>query len=159
MCYRRIQQINLAPNTDSFDRQILDLVNQERAKVGVDPLKINEQLDRAADIHSQDQANMDRLTHRGSDGSSEDDRVGKSGYLFSLTAENIAPIALDAETVMYGGEGFEGITLEPGWMGSEDHRNNILDSNFEDLGVGYSTSVDGSPYWTLSFGDPADSAI
>ena len=149
----------MAPNTDSFDRQILDLVNQERAKVGVDPLKINEQLDQAADLHSQDQANMDRLTHRGSDGSFGGDRVKESGYLFSFTAENIAPVALDAGTVMYGGEGFDGITLEPGWMGSEDHRDNILDPNFEDLGVGYGMSADGSPYWTLSFGAPADGAI
>lgn len=149
----------MAPNTDSFDGQILKLVNQERAEVGADPLQINEQLDRAANLHSQDQAGMDRMTHTGSNGSSIGDRVKKSGYTYSYTAENVAPVALDSETVMHGGEGFNGITLNPGWMGSENHRNNILNPDFEDIGVGYAESADGSPYWTLSFGNPADSPI
>lgn len=144
----------MAPNTDSFDGQILNLVNQERANVGADPLRINEQLDLAADLHSQDQANMDNLTHRGSDGSEIGDRIQRAGYAYSYTAENISPVALDAETVMYGGEGFDGITLDPGWMGSDNHRKHILNSDFEELGVGYAESADGSPYWTLTFGDP-----
>lgn len=96
-------------NTDTFDQQLLDLVNQERAKVGVDSLQINEQLDQAADLHSQDQALMDRMTHDGSNGSSAGDRIDATGYEWSRWAENVSQVALDAETVMFGGQGFEDI--------------------------------------------------
>lgn len=147
----------MAPNSDTFDNQILNLVNNERAKVGVDPLRINEQLDRAADLHSQDQADMNRMTHDGSNGSSMGSRISDSGYNWSNVAENVSQVALDPDTVMYGGTGFENIGIT-GWMDSPGHRNNILDPNLEEIGVGYSTSADGSPYWTQTFGNSSDAA-
>ncbi|NJO97736.1 MAG: CAP domain-containing protein [Pleurocapsa sp. CRU_1_2] len=67
-------------NSDTFDQQILDLVNQERAKVGADPLSINQQLDQAADLHSQDQASMNNMTHTGSNGSDAGTRIQGEGY-------------------------------------------------------------------------------
>ena len=127
-------------NSDSFDQQILDLVNQERAKVGADPLSINEQLDQTADLHSQDQASMNNMTHTGSNGSDAGTRIQGEGYQFSMVAENVAAGYLDAEAVVAG------------WMGSEGHRENILNSGFEELGVGYATSDDGTIYWTQNFG-------
>jgi uncharacterized protein YkwD len=130
----------LANNSDTFDRQILDLVNQERAKVGADPLSINEQLDLAADLHSQDQANMNNMSHTGSNGSDMGTRIQGAGYQFSTAAENVAYGNIDAETVMAS------------WMGSEGHRNNILDSELQEIGIGYANAEDGSPYWTQTFG-------
>lgn len=138
-------------NTDSFDQQILNLVNEERAKVGADPLQINEQLDQSADLHSQDQASMDTMTHIGSNGSELGTRITDTGYQFSTAAENISQVALDAETVMYGGQGFNNIGIT-GWMDSEGHRNNILNPDLQEIGVGYATADDGSPYWTQVFG-------
>ena len=138
-------------NSDSFDGQLLDLVNAERAKVGADPLQIDEQLDSAADLHSQDQAGMDRMTHTGSNGSRLGDRVTDSGYGWSKAAENVSQVALDADTVMYGGQGHLGIGIV-GWMDSPGHRGNILDPNLEDIGIGYAEAADGSPYWTQVFG-------
>ena len=139
------------PNSDTFDRQILDLVNAERAKVGADSLQINEQLDQAADLHSQDQARMDQMTHTGSNGSDIGDRISNTGYNWSRAAENVSQVALDADTVMYGGQGFQNIGIV-GWMDSSGHRQNILDPNLEDIGIGYATAADGSPYWTQVFG-------
>ncbi|MGL6342754.1 MAG: CAP domain-containing protein [Waterburya sp.] len=130
----------MASNSDTFDQQILNLVNQERAKVGADPLRINAQLDQAADLHTQDQANMDKMTHTGSDGSSMGTRIQDAGYQYSTAGENVAAGYLDAEAVVAG------------WMGSEGHRANILNASFEDLGVGYGTSDDGTSYWTQNFG-------
>lgn len=127
-------------NTDSFDQQILNLVNEERAKVGADPLQINEQLDQAADLHSQDQANINTMSHTGSNGSDMGSRVQDSGYQYSTAGENVAAGYPDAEAVMAG------------WMGSDGHRENILDPNFEDLGIGYSVGDDGNAYWTQVFG-------
>jgi uncharacterized protein YkwD len=127
-------------NTDSFDQEILNLVNEERAKVGADPLQINQQLDQAADLHSQDQASMNTMSHTGSNGSEIGDRVQDAGYQYSTVGENVASGYPDAETVVAG------------WMESEGHRENILNSDFEDLGVGYSVGSDGNAYWTQNFG-------
>jgi uncharacterized protein YkwD len=138
-------------DSDAFDQQILDLVNQERAKVGADPLSINEQLDQAADLHSQDQASMDNMTHIGSNGSNLGGRIQDQGYQFSTAGENVSQVALDADTVMFGGQGFENIGIT-GWMESSGHRENILNPDFEEIGIGFSTAEDGSPYWTQNFG-------
>jgi uncharacterized protein YkwD len=130
----------LASNTDTFDQQILDLVNQERAKVGADSLKINEQLDQAADLHTQDQANMNTMSHNGSNGSTMGERIQNAGYQYSTVGENVAAGYLDAEAVVAA------------WMGSDGHRANILNDSFEELGVGYGVSDDGTTYWTQNFG-------
>ena len=127
-------------DTDSFDQEILSLVNEERAKVGADPLQIDQQLDQAADLHSQDQASMNTMSHTGSNGSDMGSRVQDTGYQYSTAGENVAAGYPDAEAVMAG------------WMGSDGHRENILDPNFEDLGVGYSVGDDGNAYWTQVFG-------
>jgi uncharacterized protein YkwD len=121
-------------NTDSFDQQILNLVNEERAKVGADPLQINEQLDQAADLHSQDQASINTMSHTGSNGSDMGSRVQDTGYQYSTAGENVAAGYPDAEAVMAG------------WMGSDGHRENILNPSFEHLGVGYSVGDDGNAY-------------
>ena len=138
-------------SSNQFDWQILDLVNQERAKVGADPLRINQQLDDAANFHAQDQANMDNMTHIGSNGSSLGSRVDATGYEWSGLAENVSQVALDPETVMFGGQGYRGIGIQ-GWMDSPGHRNNILNPDLEEIGIGYAESSDGSPYWTQVFG-------
>jgi uncharacterized protein YkwD len=125
---------------DIFDRQILDLVNQERAKVGADPLKINEQLDLAADLHTLDQAKMNKMSHTGSNGSTMGDRITNAGYVFSSAGENVAYGFADAAAVVKG------------WMNSEGHRKNILNPNYKEIGVGYAEGADGRPYWTQDFG-------
>jgi uncharacterized protein YkwD len=118
----------------------IDLVNKERADVGADPLQINDQLDQAADLHSQDQANTETMSHTGSNGSYFADRITDTGYQYSTTGENVAVGYQEPEAVV------------DGWMGSDGHRENILNSNFEELGVGYSVGEDGSAFWTQDFG-------
>jgi uncharacterized protein YkwD len=125
---------------DIFDQQILGLVNQERAKVGADPLKINEQLDLAADQHTLDQASMNKMSHTGSNGSNMGDRIKNAGYVFSSAGENVAYGFGDAAAVMSG------------WMNSEGHRQNILNPNYKEIGIGYAQGADGRPYWTQDFG-------
>lgn len=131
---------NPTETADIFDRQILDLVNQERAKVGADPLSINEQLDRAADLHSQDQASMNNMSHTGSNGSDMMNRIQGENYQYSMAAENVAVGYEDPVAAMAG------------WMGSEDHRDNILNPDLQEIGMGFANGDDGSFYWTQDFG-------
>jgi uncharacterized protein YkwD len=125
---------------DLFDQEILNLVNQERAKVGADPLKINEQLDVAADLHTLDQASMNNMSHTGSNGSNLGDRIKDAGYLFSSAGENVAYGYGDAATVVTG------------WMNSEGHRQNILNPGYTEIGIGYAQGANGQPFWTQDFG-------
>lgn len=127
-------------NLDTYDGRILKLVNQERAKVGADPLKIDQQLDQAADLHTQYQANRDNMTHTGYKGSSLRNRVDATGYNWSYIGENVAAGYSTPESVVKG------------WMGSSDHRENILNPNFEEIGISYANSADRTPYWTQVFG-------
>jgi uncharacterized protein YkwD len=125
---------------DTFDLEILGLVNQERAKVGADPLRINEQLDLAADLHTLDQASMNNMSHTGSSGSTMGDRIKDAGYVFSTAGENVAYGFTDAATVMNG------------WMNSEGHRRNILNPDYQEIGIGYAQGSDGRAFWTQDFG-------
>lgn len=126
-------------NLDRFDGRVLELVNQERAKVGADPLKIDQQLDRAADIHTQYQANTDNMTHVGNKGSSLGDRVNATNYEWSRIGENVAAGYTTPEAVVEG------------WMNSPGHRDNILNPEFEEIGISYANSADKTSYWTQVF--------
>jgi uncharacterized protein YkwD len=81
--------------------------------------------------------------HRGSDGSEPRDRVRRAGYQSRLTGENIALGPESAEEVVAG------------WLDSPGHCANIMDSRFEEIGVGLATGRGrGQVYWVQKFGSP-----
>ena len=129
-------------------KQVVKLTNNERAKAGLQPLKLNDRLVDAAQDHSDDMAKDDFFSHTGVDGSSVSDRVKASGYQYSTTGENIAAGQTTAAAVVRG------------WMNSPGHRANILNPNYTEIGVGYeylqndTGSVNYNHYWTQVFGTP-----
>ncbi|KAJ0389389.1 hypothetical protein P43SY_011311 [Pythium insidiosum] len=60
--------------------EMLQAVNAERAKMNLPPLCYNTKLNKAAQDHSQDQANTKRMSHTGSNGSSMTDRMKQVGF-------------------------------------------------------------------------------
>lgn len=119
----------------TFEQQVFDLTNQQRAQSGLAPLTLNLTLNDVAEKHSQDMATRNYFSHQGLDGSQPWDRMTAQGYNYSRAAENIAfgqPTPQDVVTA---------------WMNSAGHRKNILDPNLKDLGVGYYNG-----YWTQNFG-------
>jgi uncharacterized protein YkwD len=125
-----------ATSADEIDT-VVALVNQEREEAGCDPVTVDDHLTEAAQSHSQDQADMGKMTHTGSDGSRVGDRATRAGYEWSKVGENVASGTTSPERVM---------SL---WMNSEAHRENILNCAYEDIGV---ARVGG--YWTQDFGTP-----
>ena len=112
--------------TDQFDQEVLDLVNQARARYGQDALTLSEKLDTAADKYSEKMVEENRFSHTGSDGSSPGDRIEKAGYTdWNTWAENIAAGQQTAEEVVKG------------WMNSPGHRANILNSRVTHMGLGF----------------------
>ncbi|MEU1683811.1 CAP domain-containing protein [Micromonospora sp. NPDC005707] len=121
-------------------RQVVDLVNQERAKAGCKALTVDDKLTLAAQRHSQDQADHKKMSHDGSDGSDVGDRLDRVGYAWRSYGENVAWNQQSAAAVM------------DAWMNSPGHRANILNCSFTEIGVGVARS--NGPYWTQDFGTP-----
>jgi uncharacterized protein YkwD len=130
-----------APVAASADAQmeteVVHLVNEQRVKVGCDPLRVDPRLAQAAEAHSSDMAERDYFDHTTPEGVTFRDRIRSAGFSNPGTAENIARGQRDARQVMAG------------WMGSAGHRANILNCDFSFLGVGL--HEDGM-YWTQDFG-------
>jgi uncharacterized protein YkwD len=122
--------------------KVVAIVNRERAGGDCPAVKVNTKLARAAQLHSEDQAEHDKMSHEGSDGSTPWQRSERAGYQNAI-GENVAMGYRDAEAVMEG------------WMNSPGHRNNIMNCSARAIGMGLARSSDGSPYWTQMFGSVA----
>ncbi|WP_431951472.1 CAP domain-containing protein [Actinacidiphila sp. bgisy167] len=116
---------------------VLSLVNKERAKAGCTALKANPKLTEAAQDHSKDMASQHAMSHTGSDGSSPADRISSEGYDWSRYGENVAYGYSSASSVMRA------------WMASPDHKRNILDCSFKEIGIALAQPGN---YWTQDFG-------
>ena len=124
----------------AYERRVLELVNEERAKQGLSPLTWHEGLANVARAHSQDMNDRRFFSHDNPDGQSPFDRIKAAGIAYTRAAENVAAGQKTPEEVMQG------------WMNSAGHRANILNPNLTALGVGYYAG-DGpyTHYWTQCF--------
>jgi uncharacterized protein YkwD len=112
----------------TFEDQVMEIVNQERWANGqLPPLKRNNFLDSAAEMHSGNMAVRNFFAHCDPDnGTSAADRVEAAGYTgWNALAENIAAGYATPGAVMSA------------WMGSSGHRANILSTTTRELGIGY----------------------
>ncbi|KAB8316380.1 CAP domain-containing protein [Tolypothrix campylonemoides VB511288] len=119
----------------TFEQQVFELTNQERAKNGLPPLKANAELNYAADKYAEEMSKRGVLSHTGSDGSKAWDRAEAVGYEAQMMGENIAAGQRTPEQVVKG------------WMDSPGHRANILRSQYTDIGIGFYDK-----YWVQDFG-------
>ncbi len=123
--------------------QVVALVNQERAAQGLNPLKAVPALHQAAEIRSQELVTS--FSHTRPDGRSCSTVLNDTGIAWRTTGENIAYGYSSPEAVMEG------------WMNSAGHRANILNQNFDSIGIGV-ISQNGVLYWTQIFTGGADFA-
>ena len=132
-----------------FINEVLELVNEERSEKGLNPLELDNKLTNIAKEHSQSMAMNDFVSHEDpTDGSSPQDRIDEGGYEWTRWGENVAAGQSTPEEVMTG------------WMNSADHRSNLLNPDFTEIGIGYEFMVDDkgsvnyNHYWTQVFGTP-----
>ncbi|BCB82176.1 hypothetical protein GCM10022251_46150 [Phytohabitans flavus] len=128
-----------SPAQSADENKVVEITNQERAAAGCGPVKVNTKLASAARLHSQDQAEHNKMSHDGSDGSSPWERSERAGYTNAI-GENVAAGYRTSAAVM------------DGWMNSDGHRANILNCNAKAIGVGLAYASNGTPYWTQMFG-------
>lgn len=103
---------------------ILNLVNKERKAAGVNPLKLDTKLSLYAVIRSSDMVENRYFSHTSPTYGSYSNLVNHSGYDYLMTGENIAAGGNSAQQYM---------TM---WMNSSGHRENILRSGYDSIGIG-----------------------
>jgi len=121
--------------------RVVELVNEERAKAGCGALRVDAKATEAAQFHADDMAARDYYEHTSPDGKSAGDRLDAAGYAWSGWGENIHKSPTSPEQAMRD------------WMDSPGHRDNILNCDYEHLGVGVNLASNG-PFWVQVFGIP-----
>ena len=119
--------------------QVFNLVNEEREKQGLSPLKYSKELEAVAYAHSKDMAEKNFFSHTNLEGLSPFDRMSNAGLSYSYAAENIAAGQTTASAVMNS------------WMNSDGHRKNILNPNLTEIGIGVANGGSYGIYWTQLF--------
>ncbi|MBU3159385.1 serine protease [Clostridium frigoris] len=122
-----------------MEKEVVTLVNQERAKVGLAALKDNSQLSNVARTKSGDMVTNNYFDHTSPTYGSPFDMMKQFGITYTAAGENIAMGQQTAALVMTG------------WMNSPGHKANILSKDFTDIGVGIAKDKSGSIYWTQEF--------
>ena len=104
---------------------VIERTNYERQTNSIPGLVESSQLDSSAQMKANDILARQYFEHTSPDGKTVSDLVGEAGYSYVRVGENLA-------LGDFGGE----VDLLTAWMNSPGHRANILDSRFQDIGVG-----------------------
>lgn len=123
----------------SYEQQVVDLVNKERAAVGLPSLQMNSKLSGVAEKKAEDLRDQNYFAHQSPTYGSPFDMMKQFGISYTAAGENIAKGQRTPESVM------------DGWMNSPGHKANILNANFTEIGVGYVTDSGGTTYWVQHF--------
>lgn len=117
-----------ATTTGTSDEQlILNLMNQERAKVGVPALKMDAKLLDLARLKAKDMVAKNYFSHTSPTYGSPFAMMQNNGVTYKTAGENIA-----------GNPSLEAAVKS--WMASEGHRKNILSNTYNYCGVGIAKS-------------------
>jgi uncharacterized protein YkwD len=106
-----------------LENELLGYVNADRERESLKTLKWNETIYKVAIAHSKDMAQMERVSHTGSDGSLPLQRIRESGVFASKLAENVA-------------RDLNIVAVHTSLMESLYHRQNILNPEYTEIGIG-----------------------
>ena len=110
--------------TDITITRLLELTNQKRIENGLPELQNNEQLADAARRKAANMFEKNYWAHFAPDGTSPWSFFLKFGYKYRYAGENLARDFSDAGSAVAA------------WMNSPTHRENILNSNYKEIGIG-----------------------
>lgn len=130
-----------APKLTAEETALIDQTNAERKKADLKPLTPNAKLMDAARKHAANMAEQNKLEHV-LDDKTPADRVKAAGYKPRRVGENVAWNMTDAKKALAG------------WMGSKPHRDNILGTDYTEIGVAVAKNEKGEPYWVQVFAKP-----
>jgi len=131
-------------------RATLCVLNAERARHRLRPLRLNHKLSRAAQRHSRAMARKRFFSHNSLGGASFVDRIRRTGYLAGARSWTVG------ENIAYGsGRRSTPRSIGSAWMNSPPHRANILSGSFHAIGIGIASGTPvggGGGTYTTDFG-------
>lgn len=125
---------NVDSSVSSIEKEVVRLVNIERQKAGLSPLKIDTELSKVARLKSEDMKKKGYFSHTSPTYGTPFDMLKQFNISYKSAGENIAKGQRTAEAVVNA------------WMNSEGHKRNILSKSFTHIGVGFSSN-----HWTQLF--------
>lgn len=139
---------------NAYEMRTYELHNQTRASNGLATLCPHEALTQAARSHSQEMIDQGYFSHNSYNGESYSARLERFGYnSYTKVAENIAWGSGSLASPEY---------IFRSWLESSDHRANILDPDYREIGIGTATGeyqgYSDSTVYTVDFGVRQSSA-
>ncbi len=117
--------------------EVLKMINEIRINNGLDPFETEDILDDAAMDRAAEISHL--FSHTRPDGSSCFSILDEIDVFYMSAGENIA----------CGSSTAQGVVEQ--WMNSTGHRDNILNPDYDFLGIGYYSTDDGNYFWTQLF--------
>jgi len=121
-----ISSVNLPINiffADVTKTSLINLTNQSREMIGLDPLVESAKLDDAALLKAQDMVKNNYFSHQSPSGVTPWYWFSKTGYVYKYAGENLA--------VGF----FESKDLYQAWLNSPAHKDNLLSPNYKEIGI------------------------
>jgi len=117
----------LGISTNITETQLLDITNKIRKEHGLQELKLDPELSQAAANKASDMFKKNYWAHIAPDGATPWAFINNSGYEYLYAGENLA-------------RGFDSAQdAVEAWMESPTHRDNMLSSNYNDVGFAVAT--------------------
>lgn len=124
----------------AVERKVFELINRQRAENNLTPLEWSDEVAKIARLHSENMAKYKFFSHLGQDGLTAVERA--SSIKWRLIGENIG--------MTRGFENPAQVACD-GWMKSLGHRENLLNGNWQETGIGVAIAADGTYYFTQVF--------
>ncbi len=147
--------IGLKPGVLGYASQIdpnkvIELTNGERLHAGLSAVKVNNTLNQAALAKAADMFAHNYWAHVSPEGTEPWSFITNSGYKYQHAGENLARDFSNSKDIVNA------------WMNSPTHRQNLLDSRYQDIGVavmdGYINGVE-TTIVVQMFGTPQKSVV
>lgn len=104
-------------------KNIVTLTNESRKSYDLSPLQVSEKLTLAAQKKAEDMFQNQYFSHFGLDQKSPWEWIKETGYSYLYAGENLAIHFVTSEEVL------------DGWMTSREHRENILNQRYTEIGI------------------------
>jgi uncharacterized protein YkwD len=121
----KIEEVNFIPfsNGQIDTIRVFNLINKHRADNNLQPLKVNNLLNKAAQQKSEDMVKNKYFSHESPNGVKWTTFIKNVNYDFLVAGENLATGFLSADL------------LVEAWMQSPSHKDNILNTKIEEFGM------------------------
>jgi uncharacterized protein YkwD len=121
---------------ETLEQATLCLVNAQRSRRGLRPLRASPRLARSAALHAEDMERRNYFSHASPSGASFVDRIRETGYLRGVRRWALG------ENIGWGiGSRSTPRSVVEAWMDSPGHRAIILSRSYDDIGIGLATGA------------------